>query len=600
MKTAKIVFINSNPVLQIDGEEIPACAYITYFEERNDYKAFAEKGFRIYSVNISFADQPINTTSGFTPTFGGVFDKKGKADFSVVDNSVKEILKVCPNAYIFPRIYVCMPQWWIDENPTETVSVPHGKKREILFSYKFRKDAAEILGILIEHLKNGPASDHIFGYQISGGNTQEWFNLDLKGSYCQNSLYYFNEYLKKKRPSVYPVSELPPLDEVKGSNIIKTPLLTDYIRFANEEVAETVEYLCKAAKKAVDYKQIVGTFYGYTSEVRSPLWGTHALSMLLDSQNIDFFSSPNSYFRSREQGYEWGDMMPVDSIKLHGKMCFIECDIRTFLTTSPGKSRAGSDPLNYYNDAVWTGPPNEAQSVWAVRKSLARQLTHTHGLWWFDMFGHWYRSENLMTEMENSLKLYNLPVKEKPLDTPAELAVFLDESSYSKVGKNYPASISPNTVSDILAKCGIPYNVYLIEDFETIVNNCHNFKSIIFAVPLKTEKIKKAVDLCKTKNIRYLCVQDDRSQYDANDIEQFLDISGVWRYTKGKDVFYIGNGFFSLHAVAEGIKTVTFPYQVKITSLDSENTEQICSVFNVKMQKFETKIYRVEKPNKEN
>ena len=201
MKTSKIILKNQNPVLQIDGEEFPSCAYITYFEERNDYKAFAERSFRIYSISISFADQPINTASGFKPYLGGVFDEKGKADFSVVDNSIKEILKACPYAYIFPRIYVCMPQWWIDENPTETVDVPRGKKREIIFSHKFRTDAAKMLKDLIEHLKSCPESDHIFGYQISGGNTQEWFNLDLKGSYCENSLYYFNEYLKKKYPN---------------------------------------------------------------------------------------------------------------------------------------------------------------------------------------------------------------------------------------------------------------------------------------------------------------------------------------------------------------------------------------------------------------
>lgn len=595
MKTSKIILKNQNPVLQIDGEEFPSCAYITYFEERNDYKAFAERGFRIYSISISFADQPINTASGFTPYVGGVFDEKGKADFSVVDNSIKEILKACPNAYIFPRIYVCMPQWWIDENPTETVDVPMGKKREIIFSHKFRTDAAKMLKEFIEHLKNCPEADHIFGYQISGGNTQEWFNLDLKGSYCENSLCYFNKYLKKKYPDRPPVSELPPLDEVAGGDIIKNPLLTEYLRFANEEVAVTVDYLCKAAKEAADYKQVVGAFYGYVSEVRSPLWGTHAPSMLLDSPYIDFFSSPNSYFRSREMGYEWGDMMPVDSMKLHGKMCFIECDIRTFLTRSPGKSREGSDPLNFYNDSVWTGPPDEEQSTWAVRKSLARQLTHTHGLWWFDMFGHWYASEKLMNEMENSLKLYNLSIKENPLNFPVEVAVFLDESSFSEVGTSYPMPISPNTLRDTIAKSGIPYNVYLIDDFDTLVDNGFKFKSAIFAVPFKSKNIESAVDFCKANNIGYLCAGEDNKLYAAEDFEELFDNSGVWRYTREKDIFYIGNGFFAIHAVSEGVKTVAFPQEVKIMPLNYESEEQICSEFSIKMKKFETQIFKIEK-----
>ena len=138
----------------MDDKELPALAYITYFEENNDYELFSQNGFEIFSVNVSLANQPINTKSGFSPSACGVFDTKGLSDFKDVDNSIKMIVDVCPSAYIFPRIYVTMPQWWIDENPSETVPVPHDKRREALYSHKFREDAAKMLTELIEHFQS--------------------------------------------------------------------------------------------------------------------------------------------------------------------------------------------------------------------------------------------------------------------------------------------------------------------------------------------------------------------------------------------------------------------------------------------------------------
>lgn len=77
MKESKVIFQNGCPVLTVDGEKMPALAYITYFEENNDYELFAENGFRLFSVSVGLSNQPINAASGFTPHAGGVFDQKG-------------------------------------------------------------------------------------------------------------------------------------------------------------------------------------------------------------------------------------------------------------------------------------------------------------------------------------------------------------------------------------------------------------------------------------------------------------------------------------------------------------------------------------------
>jgi len=591
MKESKFFIKSGRPFFTAEEKIIPPVAYITYFEERNNYKDFAEKGFKVFSVSVSLADMPINPQSGFKPFEGGVFDKKGQTDFTSVDASVKEIVKYCPDAYIFPRIYVTMPQWWVDENPGETIEVPYNARREMLFSKKFREDAAEMLCKLIEHFKSFEWAENIFGYQISGGTTQEWFHFDRHGSYCDEILPYFNEYLVKK--GKLPLDKMPPLYEFENSEVIENEDLREYLRFANESVAETVEHFCAVAKKAVDRKQFVGAFYGYTAEVCDQLHGTHAINKLLDSENIDFFSSPNSYTGSRKLGVDWGDMMPADSIKLHGKMCFIENDIRTFLSKSPNSSRKGSDPHNYYTDKVWEGPQSEDGSVWAVRKSLAKQLTSGHGFWWFDMFGHWFETEKLMNEMKMSLDIYNEEIQ-NPFLNKAEVLVFLDEECYSKTGKKHPLFRTPDTLRDTLGNIGAPYKVYLINDFYKIDWENSDFKAAIFNIQLKDEKLCEMGEFLKDKNIGSMFVSDEAEIPGFDKITAFLKECGVFIYSGSGDTFYIGNGYCALHAAEEGEKTIKFPEKVKCTNVVTKEIFEGSSIsFN--LQKYETILFKTEK-----
>lgn len=594
LKESSVCLKNGNPVLKIGNEELPAIAYMTYFDERNDYKAFAEKDFRIYSVSVSLSYQPINTLSGFMPYAGGVFDKKGEADFSHTDAAMKRVLDACPEAYIFPRIYVTMPKWWVNEHPDECVDVPNGQRRESLYSDVFRKDASQMLETLIKHFLECDYADHIFGYQISGGNTQEWFHLDLNGSYGQSAVKYFNRYLKSMNPDHEEIRSLPSLDAIKECEIISVPCLRAFLRFASEEVVKTVDTLCKCVKDTVNGKQITGVFYGYSQEVMDPLWGTHALKSLLKSENIDFLSSPNSYFDQRALGADWADMMPVDSVKLHGKMCFIECDVRTFLTRTPGESRPGSDPMNVYTQKVWEGPPSEELSVYAVRKSLARQLTSKHGLWWFDMFGHWYCTDALMNEMERSLFLYKSAITEKRFETDTEVCVFIDEESHSKIGKMHPAYASPFNMRKALGATGAPYDVYLISDFDEIHWDERKYKAAVFVVPHDDGYTDACMTVLREKGVGAIRVSHEKPMYTERELIGFLKDSGVFLYSESEDVFYAGNGFVSLHAKEAGEKVIRLPEMLSVTNVHN-GEKQITNTIKRGFKQYETAIYRVER-----
>ena len=89
---------NGIPYLTVNGEEIASNAYITYFTEKARYDQFAAEGYKLYSVPIFFASQTINESSDVPPLGVGIFEEKGKPDFTIVDRKIKEILDVCPDA----------------------------------------------------------------------------------------------------------------------------------------------------------------------------------------------------------------------------------------------------------------------------------------------------------------------------------------------------------------------------------------------------------------------------------------------------------------------------------------------------------------------
>ena len=404
----------------------------------------------------------------------------------------------------------------------------------------------------------------------------------MSGSYCESALPYFSQYLNTD------VKQLPDITRIEKTSSIEDELLIQYIRFANDSVAETVEHFCKIAKKAVENKQIVGVFYGYTWEVDGHLWGTHSLAKLLNSPYIDFFSSPNSYFKERALGVDWPDMMPVDSIKLHGKMCFIECDIRTHLTLLANDVRKGCDPYNMYTSNVFKGPSTEELSVSAMRKSFVRQLIHKHGMWWFDIYGHWYNTHALANEVKLSQNLYNNN-NEELYDYPTEVALFLDEVAYSKIGRLHPQINLAKKMREALGKMGAPYSVYLTSDFEKIDWKNTRYKAVLFIIPEGSEFVSNAKTVLDSYSIPYLYISQPLT---SCELKRFLNDSDVFVFCDSDDVVYAGNGYLALHAATEGIKTLFLPETLLCEDVISGMVQKTDNL-TFYCKKFETKIFKL-------
>ena len=598
MLKSEIIYRDGKPRLYIKGEETVPVAYTTYFEERSAYLDFLKAGFRIFFVNVSMTRLPINShQTGFTPFRVGVFDTEGKEDYSEFEAAVRKILAACPDAIIFPRIYVSMPRWWTERHPNDVIETNMAGEREVLFSDAFRKDGEALLLKIVRHIKNADYAARIGGWQICGGQTQEWFYPDMKGGLGTRAAerayaaWHTEHYGEAAIPPAY--EEYADRGEVRqGSENARR-----YAIFANLAVAKTLDGFAAAVKEATDRTQIVGSFYGYAYHSgNTPLFGSHGIRSLLNSENLDFFSSPNAYAESRRFGIDWADMIPVDSVKRHGKLSFIECDIRTHLTCAIQDVRPGEYPDGMYRTgdgaSLWVGPPTRELSVFALRKCFAHQLTRSSAIWWFDMWGGWFDDPALMHEIEAMKEISKKAMKKKSAPADPRVAFFADEGALANLYENTAEITGIEQSRTAIGSVGIPCDFLLVEDMDALREG---YAAAIFPSPFPSEAGERAMALCRSLGIPYLSATASHYVLTKEDVRAFLEKNGVHLYADAGEVVYRGEGYIALHSDKGGKKCLRLPAPQRVRAVfGADYAEKITDTVCFTLRENDTALFSIE------
>ncbi len=575
------------PALYINGEPHAAVAYMTYLEKFNEYEDFASAGYKFFSVPVLFSGRWISTTDGLTPFKKGIFDIKGASAFSLFDEAVEKILEACPEAYIIPRVNISMPVWWEQENPDE-LNIKNGVPcRESFYSQKWRDDASRFLREFTQYANSCKYASHIVGYQIAGGQTEEWFHFDMNGGYGECAKSAFKAFLEE----YYPEAEYKGLPDLtlldKKSNYFNNEYLSWYIEFANFRIAEAISHFAGIVKEETGDNVVVGTFYGYTLEVTNSLQGNHALNYILKDKKIDFICSPNSYIGTRSPDMDWTEMYPADSVRLHGKMCFQECDIRTHLTVPLSQKDPSTDPHGLLSAPVWQPRESKYQAVNEIRKSFARQLIKGNALWWFDMWGGWYADDDIMNEMAAYKSIYEQSLTDADRRSNAEVAVFVDESAYKYLTNCSLRNIF-HTQRNELGLTGTPYDIYDVYDFDEVYRN---YKAVVLLSSAKTAYMENARNLCKTDNIPCIMTSDLKEKFTVSELRTFFETSGVHIYCETDDIIYVNENYICIYAVTAGKKTIYLGRQRNISELFGGAYQGTADTVIIELQKGETKLF---------
>jgi beta-galactosidase len=539
-KISEIVNKNGYPQLCINGEIQDGLAYITYLTENNRYTDFAKAGYRLFSVPVFFGFNHLNELSGLNVFKKGIFDNN-EPDYSTFDRDIKQILDACPDAYIFPRVNVSLSRNWELQNPDELCDpYPDGTPSRASFaSDKWAEEVKREIRAFINHVQSSDYESHIVGYQVAGGNTEEWLPFDVeKGISGKRTTEKFENYAKA--------------NGIENSE-------SSFFRFYSELVAERIIEFSSLIKSLTDRRLIVGTFYGYTFSCPYRSYGHHAMLKILESDEIDFICSPICYSNNRDIGRDHPYMTALASIKQHGKLYFSENDTRTHL------SRAVND-MDHYNKTIWFGPDQES-SCDVIKMHASRALINNHAAWWFDMWGGWFADDTYMALLKNIRELFekNATLKTRAV---AQTAVFVDEESYALISDNSVTKSICYDIREALGKMGAPYDVYLSADAPSVIGS---YKAIISLVPIET-KLSRNVKALAEQNHCFL-IEITSANYDitSSELRVFLHNSGVHVYCDRDSVIYANDRFLFLHTSEEGEYT-----------LNLKNTDELIDVFTGK------------------
>lgn len=182
MKEARLIEHNGSPAICVDGEIIPPMmatirtnVFTDVLFDADYFRSLGESGIRIFFLILD--------TDWLKPGAFEIFKKE--AD---------QLMKVCPDAYIVPRLSTHPPIEWCEENPDELVKYSDGKIRPAelytesyiatlpgMYSFgseKWRRDAAKAVSDIMDKIDTLPYADRIIGYFFSAGGTSEWYYIN--------------------------------------------------------------------------------------------------------------------------------------------------------------------------------------------------------------------------------------------------------------------------------------------------------------------------------------------------------------------------------------------------------------------------------------
>lgn len=544
---SQVKIVDGLPTLCVNGEAVTEMAYITYNTKNNRYADFAKAGVKLYSVNLNFSEAPIGERAPVLVFQKGIFEND-EPDFSIVDENFDEILSVCPDALIFPRVNTNLSLRWEREHPDELCEHGmNGRTRFSLASDVWAQEVKEKLVALIDYIENSRYAENVIGYQIAGENTEEWLPFEDYGFYGKRAKEKFLKYCTEK-------------------NIGKNE--ENYFRFASEMTAQRIIEFATIAKEKLEDKKIIGAFYGYTVGCPHRAQCHLALNKLLQSDRIDFLCSPLNYVHGREPGLDPYPMVPIDSLKLHGKLYFSENDIRTHHSRPPS-----AHP--YYSVKIWFGPSRDV-SLEQIKLNFCRAFTHGHGMWWFDMWGGWYDDAEFMQTFAQMQKIC-----EKGMDRKSsEVALFTDENCYFSL-KGHKNKIW--SVCNELGLSGVIYDIFLASDFEKV---CDRYRACIFVEPTKTQLLSDCIRKAYEKGKAVMVVTDE-DEVTYRTFKNFFADNGIAVPTNENAVVYNSEKHIVFYAhekgeydfVSDGRKTFTDLFTGEEISFPRKINKTTCWLF---------------------
>lgn len=307
-------------------------------------------------------------------------------------------------------------------------------------------------------------SDCIRAYVLACGHTDEWF--DHNGEICG----LLKEKAYRKWRGEHRLAPEPPPSAAKMNEPDYDGLLFDparssavleYRRFCNELVGDSICEFAAEARRLIRSEAEIGVFYGYVMTRLGAAESGHLdYDRVVRCPDIDFLISPGSY-GDRAMGGGGGWLGCSGTEKLVGKIHMHECDQRTHT-----HNRALT-PYVSLHVPHWE---NSREDLAGIRREFSLALLKRSSLWWFDMWGGFYREPELFEAFRTMKRVYDsriglpsIPVEETALIVDPDALCYFDQHSQRQ------KAFQPE-VRKKLNRLGAPFESWCFRDIPEIPN----------------------------------------------------------------------------------------------------------------------------------
>jgi len=407
-------------------------AYRSFRPASEPIGQFAELGVDTVCIFPANTDCSLGVPYSVSPP---IWTGPGRYDFSSLDAQVSLVLEANPKAKLLCLIDLNTPHWWVRlygrQSGFEDTFYNQGKT---IATPKWREDTKAYLQAFLTHMQT-TYPGLVQGYVLACGGTTEWQDCSWGEESAPRRAAWRAWMHERGKPD--PV-DIPPASvrEHVTHGIFRDPqkdaLAIDYWRFAHWITGDGILYFAGAAQEVLNHETAVGVFYGYILELANGrlLYEGHLdFDRVYRSPDLDFFISPGSYYE-RQLGGASGYMVALESLRHHNKRFLHEIDHRTH--TSKSTVELGVAVPGHNN-----GFPNEQSTIAGLRREFSLALIEGTALWWFDMFGDWFKGQPVLDAIGQMENLWE-DFASEPRESASEVAMIVDAESMLYVDGKAP------------------------------------------------------------------------------------------------------------------------------------------------------------------
>jgi hypothetical protein len=421
--------------------------YRSFWPELEMTAKFKEMGI---NTRCFFASNTINSAGFEYCKYPLIWKGIKKYDFSAYDRQIEDLLSANPEADLMCMIDLNTPSWLTRRFAYDSFSeVSHAAsdKNWLDITTEWMKDF-----ISYSEEKYGKK---IIAYILSGGGTSEWYEYDrgyssrIKNAAWRKWCSSHNMSLGEDVPGESS------LQIASHENVIYDPQTEmhkiQYWRFHNGVIADAILHYAKEARTLISSDKEIGVFFGYflVSNNKLVSFGHLDYERVFASPDIDFIISPGTY-DDRMIGGGSGSQLVFHTAERYGKRYLHEIDHGTHV--APAR-------------IDWK--TQDEDNAGLKREAFFSLINHL-SLWWFDMWGGWYKETETQELIKHLKSIHDRYVNDES-SSVAEVLLIADPQSACYMNEKKPqASSMAYKFRNNLNRTGAPFDLYSFNDIPVI------------------------------------------------------------------------------------------------------------------------------------